>query len=48
MVLDGNQYTSHIKLPYLPSVTTLCINKNQLNNLPVFVEEVRRKVPNLK
>lgn len=48
LVLDGNHYTSHIKFPYLPSVTTLYINKNRLNNLPVFVEEIRRKVPNIK
>uniref|UniRef100_A0A3P8WST0 Uncharacterized protein n=1 Tax=Cynoglossus semilaevis TaxID=244447 RepID=A0A3P8WST0_CYNSE len=33
--------------PYMPSVTTVCINKNKINNLPVFVEEVRRKFPNI-
>ncbi|XP_019955750.2 leucine-rich melanocyte differentiation-associated protein [Paralichthys olivaceus] len=48
LILDCNKYTSHVKFPYMPSVTTVCINKNQINNLPVFVEEIRRKFPNLK
>lgn len=48
LILDGNNYTSHIRFPYMLSVTTVCINKNKLNNLPVFVEEVRRKFPNIK
>ncbi|XP_073330551.1 leucine-rich melanocyte differentiation-associated protein-like [Pagrus major] len=48
LILDCNNYTSHIKFPYMPSVTTLCVNKNKINNLPVFVEELRRKFPNIK
>ncbi|XP_070711122.1 leucine-rich melanocyte differentiation-associated protein [Pempheris klunzingeri] len=48
LILDCNNYTSHIKFPYMPSITTLCINKNKINNLPVFVEEIRRKFPNIK
>ncbi|KAM6894171.1 uncharacterized protein PEZ65_021847 [Lycodopsis pacificus] len=48
LILDCNNYTSHIKFPYMPSVTTVCINKNKINNLPVFVEEIRRKFPNMK
>ncbi|XP_071334375.1 leucine-rich melanocyte differentiation-associated protein [Trachinotus anak] len=48
LILDCNNYTSHVKFPYMPSVTTLCINKNKINNLPVFVEEIRRKFPNIK
>lgn len=48
LILDGNKYTSHIKFPYMPSITTVCINKNKINNLPVFVEEIRRKFPNMK
>ncbi|XP_033507744.1 leucine-rich repeat-containing protein 72 [Epinephelus fuscoguttatus] len=48
LILDCNNYTSHIKFPYMLSVTTVCINKNKINNLPVFVEEVRRKFPNIK
>ncbi|XP_063756913.1 leucine-rich repeat-containing protein 72 [Eleginops maclovinus] len=48
LILDCNNYTSHIKFPFMASVTTLCINKNKINNLPVFVEEIRRKFPNIK
>ncbi|XP_017285744.1 leucine-rich repeat-containing protein 72 isoform X2 [Kryptolebias marmoratus] len=48
LILDCNNYTAHVKFPYLPSVTAVCINKNKINNLPVFVEEIRRKFPNIK
>ncbi|XP_033986811.1 leucine-rich repeat-containing protein 72 [Trematomus bernacchii] len=48
LILDCNNYTSHIKFPFMASVTTVCINKNNINNLPVFVEEIRRKFPNIK
>ncbi|XP_034412539.1 U2 small nuclear ribonucleoprotein A' [Cyclopterus lumpus] len=48
LILDCNNYTSHIKFPYMTSVTTVCINKNRINNLPLFVEEIRRKFPNIK
>uniref|UniRef100_A0A665UP45 Leucine rich repeat containing 72 n=1 Tax=Echeneis naucrates TaxID=173247 RepID=A0A665UP45_ECHNA len=48
LILDCNNYTSHVKFPYMPSVTTVCINKNKINNLPVFVEEIQRKFPNIK
>ncbi|KAM9718010.1 leucine-rich melanocyte differentiation-associated protein isoform 2-T2 [Menidia menidia] len=39
---------AHVKFPYMPSVTTLCINKNKIKNLPVFVEEIRRKFPSIR
>ncbi|XP_041840521.1 leucine-rich repeat-containing protein 72 [Melanotaenia boesemani] len=48
LILDCNNYTSHVKFPYMSSVTTVCINKNKINNLPVFVEELRRKFPCIK
>ncbi|KAM3857596.1 leucine-rich melanocyte differentiation-associated protein [Diretmus argenteus] len=48
LILDCNSYTAHVKFPYMPSVTAVCINKNKINNLPVFVEEIRRKFPNIK
>lgn len=48
LILDCNSYTSHVKFPFMDTVTTLCINKNKINNLPVFVEEVRKKFPNIK
>ncbi|XP_058885298.1 uncharacterized protein LOC117421305 isoform X2 [Acipenser ruthenus] len=43
LILDCNNYTSHVKFPFMPSVTTVWINKNKIKNLPTFVEEVRRK-----
>ncbi|MBN3310259.1 leucine-rich melanocyte differentiation-associated protein [Amia ocellicauda] len=48
LILDCNNYTSHVKFPYMPSVTTVWINKNKIKNLPIFVEEIRRKFPNVK
>ncbi|XP_072314992.1 leucine-rich melanocyte differentiation-associated protein [Eucyclogobius newberryi] len=48
LILDCNSYTSHVKFPFMDTLTTLCINKNKINNLPVFVEELRKKFPNIK
>uniref|UniRef100_A0A3B5QTV3 Leucine-rich melanocyte differentiation-associated protein-like n=1 Tax=Xiphophorus maculatus TaxID=8083 RepID=A0A3B5QTV3_XIPMA len=48
LILDSNNYTSHVKFPYMPSITAMCINKNKINNLPVFVEEIWQKFPNIK
>ncbi|XP_028973130.2 uncharacterized protein LOC114830229 isoform X1 [Esox lucius] len=48
LILDCNSYSSHVKFPYMPSVTTVCINKNKISNLPIFVEEIRTKFPNIK
>ncbi|XP_027024983.1 leucine-rich melanocyte differentiation-associated protein [Tachysurus fulvidraco] len=48
LILDGNNYSSHVKFPYMPSVTTLWINKNKIRNLPIIVEEIRCKFPNIK
>ncbi|KAA8582573.1 hypothetical protein FQN60_006244 [Etheostoma spectabile] len=46
LILDCNNYTSHIKFPYMPSVTTVCINKNKINNLPV--QYVISQIPGLE
>ncbi|KAM9406712.1 leucine-rich melanocyte differentiation-associated protein-like isoform 1-T2 [Salvelinus alpinus] len=48
LILDCNSYSSHVKFPYMPSVTTVWINKNKISNLPIFVEEIHRKFPNIK
>ena len=48
LILDRNQYTSHVKFPFMPSVRVVCINQNKIRNLPVFVEEIARKFPNIK
>ncbi|XP_053357435.1 probable U2 small nuclear ribonucleoprotein A' isoform X1 [Clarias gariepinus] len=39
---------THVKFPYMPSLTTLWINKNKISNLPIIVEEIRCKFPNVK
>ncbi|XP_031440815.1 U2 small nuclear ribonucleoprotein A' isoform X2 [Clupea harengus] len=39
---------AHIKFPYMPNLTTLWINKNKISNLPIIVEEIRCKFPNIK
>ncbi|KAF4089268.1 hypothetical protein AMELA_G00064860 [Ameiurus melas] len=48
LILDGNNYSTHVKFPYMPSLTTLWINKNKITNLPIIVEEIRCKFPNIK
>ncbi|XP_076828547.1 leucine-rich melanocyte differentiation-associated protein [Brachyhypopomus gauderio] len=48
LVLDCNNYSAHVKFPYMPSLTTLWINKNKINNLPIIVDEIHCKFPNIK
>ncbi|XP_046905215.1 leucine-rich melanocyte differentiation-associated protein [Hypomesus transpacificus] len=48
LILDCNNYSSHVKFPYMPRITTVWINKNKISNLPIFVEEIRCKFPNIK
>ncbi|XP_028661859.1 leucine-rich repeat-containing protein 72 [Erpetoichthys calabaricus] len=48
LILDCNIFTSHVKFPYMPSMTTVYINKNRIRNLPIFVEEVKKKFPNIR
>ncbi|KAG1928043.1 leucine-rich melanocyte differentiation-associated protein [Pimephales promelas] len=48
LILDCNNYSAHVKFPYMPSLTTLWINKNKISNLPIVVEEISCKFPNIK
>ncbi|XP_056113800.1 uncharacterized protein LOC130090450 [Rhinichthys klamathensis goyatoka] len=48
LILDCNNYNAHVKFPYMPSLTTLWINKNKISNLPIVVEEISCKFPNIK
>ncbi|KPP61489.1 hypothetical protein Z043_120406 [Scleropages formosus] len=48
LILDCNNYSSHVKFPFMSSITTVWINKNRITNLPIFVEEIRRKFPNIR
>lgn len=48
LILDGNLVTSQTKLPKLPSLTTLWVNKNKIVNLSTFINKISDSVPNLK
>lgn len=48
LVLDGNSITSHTKFPPLPSLRTLWVNKNSINNLATFIDHLVESVPNIK
>ncbi|XP_057198901.1 uncharacterized protein LOC130559695 [Triplophysa rosa] len=48
LILDCNNYNSHVKFPYMPSLTTLWLNKNKISNLPIIVEEICSKFPNIR
>ncbi|KAA0723947.1 hypothetical protein E1301_Tti024205 [Triplophysa tibetana] len=48
LILDCNNYNSHVKFPYMPSLTTLWLNKNKISNLPIIVEEICYKFPNIR
>ncbi|XP_041926015.1 U2 small nuclear ribonucleoprotein A' isoform X1 [Alosa sapidissima] len=48
LILDCNNYSAHVKFPYMPGLSTLWINKNKIGNLPTIVEEIRCKFPNIK
>ncbi|XP_068078894.1 leucine-rich melanocyte differentiation-associated protein [Danio rerio] len=48
LILDCNNYSAHVKFPFMPSLTTLWINKNKISNLPIIVEEICCKFPNIK
>ncbi|XP_062372090.1 uncharacterized protein LOC134059662 [Sardina pilchardus] len=48
LILDCNNYSAHVKFPYMPALRTLWVNKNKIRNLPTIVEEIRCKFPNIK
>jgi Leucine-rich repeat (LRR) protein len=47
LILDKNQVQSNIRIPFLPSLLTLWVNHNQIENLAIFVENVASACPNL-
>uniref|UniRef100_UPI00398F0D11 leucine-rich melanocyte differentiation-associated protein n=1 Tax=Pristiophorus japonicus TaxID=55135 RepID=UPI00398F0D11 len=47
-ILDGNSFTSHIKFAYMPSLTTLWINKNKITNLAIFAAEIAKNFPQIR
>ncbi|XP_007904796.1 leucine-rich melanocyte differentiation-associated protein isoform X1 [Callorhinchus milii] len=48
LILDGNNFSSHVKFPYMPNVTTLWINKNRITNLAIFIAEIARNFPQIR
>ncbi|XP_063049983.1 leucine-rich repeat-containing protein 72, partial [Engraulis encrasicolus] len=48
LILDCNSFSSHVKFPFMPTLTTLWLNKNRIRNLPILIDELRCKFPNLK
>lgn len=47
LILDKNQIHSNLKLPYMPSLETLWVNHNKIENLTIFVENLVQSCPNL-
>ncbi|XP_078070159.1 leucine-rich melanocyte differentiation-associated protein [Mustelus asterias] len=48
LILDGNNFTSHVKFAYMPSLTTLWINKNKITNLAIFIAEIAKSLPRIR
>lgn len=48
LVLDDNLLQSHVVFPLLPCLEHLWVNKNNIVNLPVFIEAVAEAFPCLK
>lgn len=40
LVLDGNRLSSYVSFPYLPTLHTLSVNKNKIENLAIFIEKL--------
>lgn len=47
-MLDDNLLQSHVVFPQLPCLEHLWVNKNNIVNLPVFIETVAEAFPGLK
>ena len=48
LVLDDNLLQSHMVFPPLPCLEHLWVNKNNIVNLPIFIETVAEAFPSLK
>jgi len=48
LVLDGNNITSHTKIPLLPKLDTLWVNSNNISNLILFIDKLVENTPALK
>ncbi|KAK7101350.1 leucine-rich melanocyte differentiation-associated protein-like [Littorina saxatilis] len=48
LVVDDNQITSQVKVPFLPKLHTLWLNHNRIKNLGMFVSTLASNCPNLR
>ncbi|GAM18953.1 hypothetical protein SAMD00019534_021280 [Acytostelium subglobosum LB1] len=47
LVLDNNQVGNSNSFPYLPTLKTLSLNNNNIDDLKAFIESIKDKFPNL-
>eukprot|EP00028_Trichosphaerium_sp_Am-I-7-wt_P010573 CAMPEP_0168527146 /NCGR_PEP_ID=MMETSP0405-20121227/12414_1 /TAXON_ID=498012 /ORGANISM="Trichosphaerium sp, Strain Am-I-7 wt" /LENGTH=227 /DNA_ID=CAMNT_0008550173 /DNA_START=46 /DNA_END=729 /DNA_ORIENTATION=+ len=47
LILDNNSLVARQSLPSIPTLETLWVNNNKINNLDRFINEVAEKCPNL-
>lgn len=48
LILDGNQITCHTKFPKLPNLYYLWVNKNDIDNLALFIDKLVIACPELR
>lgn len=48
LVLDSNEVTSHSVFPSIPNLQILWLNKNNISNLSMFMENVGVLFPRLR
>ncbi|KAK5649274.1 hypothetical protein RI129_000303 [Pyrocoelia pectoralis] len=47
LVLDNNQLTDSLVLPYLPHLHTLSVNKNSINDIELLITKIIHNLPTL-
>ncbi|XP_056643294.1 leucine-rich melanocyte differentiation-associated protein-like [Diorhabda sublineata] len=47
LILDNNQLTDQIVIPYLPELHTLSLNKNKIEDLPLLLSKINTNLPKL-
>ncbi|EGD79383.1 hypothetical protein PTSG_09793 [Salpingoeca rosetta] len=48
LVLDNNKIGTHVQFPFLPHLTRLWLNNNEVDNLVIFIDKVAVQFPKLK
>ena len=47
LILDKNNIQSNFVIPFMPSLTTLWVNHNKIENLAIFIQNLQASCPNL-